>query len=34
MAEYSLDGWAVPDLINPHDVNHWSAISRSQTAGT
>jgi len=32
MAEYGLDGWTVPDLINPHDVNHWSAACRSQTA--
>ena len=31
MAEYGLDGWTVPDLINPHDVNHWSAILRSHT---
>lgn len=23
MAEYDLDGWTVPDLINPHDVNRW-----------
>jgi len=21
MAEYDLDGWTVPDLINPDDVN-------------
>ncbi|MGW4340588.1 4-hydroxyphenylacetate 3-hydroxylase C-terminal domain-containing protein, partial [Rhodococcus koreensis] len=21
MDEYDLDGWAVPDLINPHDVS-------------
>jgi hypothetical protein len=34
MAEYGLDGWTAPDLINPHDVNHWSAILRSQTIGT
>jgi len=34
MAEYGLDGWTAPDLINPHDVNHWSAVFRSQTAGT
>ena len=34
MAEYGLDGWTAPDLINPHDVNHWSAVLRSQTAGT
>jgi 4-hydroxyphenylacetate 3-monooxygenase len=22
MAEYDLDGWTVPDLINPTDVNY------------
>jgi 4-hydroxyphenylacetate 3-monooxygenase len=21
MAEYDLDGWTVPDLINPDDIN-------------
>jgi hypothetical protein len=21
MAEYDLDGWTVPDLINPGDIN-------------
>jgi hypothetical protein len=21
MAEYNLDGWTVPDLINPNDVS-------------
>jgi 4-hydroxyphenylacetate 3-monooxygenase len=21
MAEYDLDGWTVPDLVNPDDVN-------------
>jgi hypothetical protein len=21
MAEYDLDGWTVPDLINPHDIS-------------
>jgi 4-hydroxyphenylacetate 3-monooxygenase len=21
MAEYDLNGWTVPDLINPHDVS-------------
>jgi hypothetical protein len=21
MAEYDLDGWTVPDLVNPHDVS-------------
>jgi hypothetical protein len=34
MAEYGLDGWTVPDLINPRDVNHWRAIFNSQTAST
>ena len=24
MAEYDLDGWTVPDLINPTDVNLWA----------
>jgi 4-hydroxyphenylacetate 3-monooxygenase len=28
MSEYDLDGWTVPDLINPDDVNffknHWN----------
>jgi len=24
MAEYDLDGWTVPDLITPDDVNLWS----------
>jgi 4-hydroxyphenylacetate 3-monooxygenase len=23
MAEYDLDGWTVPDLINPTDVNRF-----------
>ena len=23
MAEYDLNGWTVPDLINPHDVNYF-----------
>jgi 4-hydroxyphenylacetate 3-monooxygenase len=23
LAEYDLDGWTVPDLINPHDVNRF-----------
>jgi hypothetical protein len=21
MAEYDIDGWTVPDLINPNDIN-------------
>jgi 4-hydroxyphenylacetate 3-monooxygenase len=24
MAEYNLDGWTAPDLINPQDVNYHS----------
>jgi 4-hydroxyphenylacetate 3-monooxygenase len=27
MSEYDLDGWTVPDLINPDDV---SALARSR----
>ena len=23
MAEYDLDGWTVPDLINPDDISLW-----------
>jgi hypothetical protein len=34
MAEYGLDGWTVPDLINPHDVNHWRTIVNAPTTGT
>ena len=30
MAEYDLDGWTVPDLINPDDVNLvWSRLNGS-----
>ncbi len=29
MAEYDLDGWTVPDLINPDDINE---ITRRLTA--
>jgi 4-hydroxyphenylacetate 3-monooxygenase len=29
MAEYDLDGWTVPDLINPDDV---SLITRARRA--
>ena len=25
MAEYDLDGWTAPDLINPDDVSHHSS---------
>ncbi|KAF0080253.1 4-hydroxyphenylacetate 3-hydroxylase C-terminal domain-containing protein, partial [Streptococcus agalactiae] len=28
MAEYDLDGWTVPDLINPNDVNLIEGKSR------
>jgi 4-hydroxyphenylacetate 3-monooxygenase len=28
MAEYGLDGWQVPDLINPNDVNLFLKASR------
>jgi len=29
MDEYDLDGWTVPDLINPHDVNvHYKKFNR------
>jgi hypothetical protein len=31
MAEYDLNGWTVPDLINPHDV---SAIMKKTKVGT
>ena len=31
MAEYDLDGWTVPDLINPGDVQR-AALSRSDRA--
>jgi hypothetical protein len=24
MAEYDLDGWKVPDLINPTDINFFN----------
>jgi 4-hydroxyphenylacetate 3-monooxygenase len=31
MAEYDLDGWTVPDLINPDDIN---VIARHLAAGS
>jgi hypothetical protein len=32
LAEYDLDGWTAPDLINPDDVNWPAARSRSYRA--
>jgi 4-hydroxyphenylacetate 3-monooxygenase len=29
MAEYDLDGWTVPDLINPDDVNVIKKLSQA-----
>ena len=29
MAEYDLDGWTVPDLINPDDINLIMKKSKS-----
>jgi hypothetical protein len=28
MAEYDVDGWTVPDLINPSDVNFFGYAFR------
>jgi len=32
MAEYDLDGWTVPDLITPDDVNLFLKKGRGPTA--
>ena len=33
MAEYDLDGWTVPDLINPDDVNLFLKKRRGASGG-
>lgn len=29
MAEYYVDGWIVPDMVDSDDVNYFSEIGRS-----
>jgi 4-hydroxyphenylacetate 3-monooxygenase len=29
MAEYDVDGWIVPDMVDSHDVNYFSELGRS-----